>query len=45
MVIEVSPFDFKYCVVLICRLKMSDRACFVDVPFGFLTNSGGLSVS
>ena len=31
LVIEVSPFDFKYCI-FICRLKVSsDRAGFVPV--------------
>ena len=28
-------FDFEYCVMLIYKLKMSDRAGFVEVTFGF----------
>ena len=42
-VIEVSPFGFKYCVIFIYRLKVSDRAGFVQISFGFHTNCGGLS--
>ena len=42
--IEVSPFDFKYCVILIYRQKVSDGTGFMQVNFGFHTNRGGLSV-
>ena len=34
----VSPFDFKYCVILIYRLKLSDRASSMLLIFGFHTH-------
>ena len=37
LVIELSPFDFKYCVILIYRLKVND----MQVTFDFHTNCGG----
>ena len=39
----MPPFDFKYCVISIYILKVSDRAGFVQV-FSFRTSNGGLSV-
>ena len=32
---ERFPFDFEYCVILIYRLKVSDRADDVQVTFVF----------
>ena len=40
---EVSPFDFKYCVLLIYRLKVSDRAAGF-ATLGLHKNYGGLSM-
>ena len=37
------PFDFKYNVILIYRLKASDRAGFIKVTFGFHQKCGGSS--
>ena len=44
MVIKVSSFDFEYCVILIYRLKVSDRAGYVQVPFVFHISCVGVSV-
>ena len=39
------PFDLEYCLILIYRLKLSDRAGFRHVTFGFQTNCcGGVNV-
>ena len=39
------PFHLDYCLILIYRLKVSDRAGFRQVTFGFHTNCcGGVSV-
>ena len=35
LVIKVSPLDFEYCVILIYRLKVSDRAGDRQVAFIF----------
>ena len=39
-----SPFDLKICVILFYRLKVNYRAGFVQVTFGYNTNSGGLGI-
>ena len=35
LVSKVSPLDFEYYVILIYRLKLSDRACGMKVTFVF----------
>ena len=39
-----SPADFEYCVILIYRLKVSDRAGDVQVTFVFHISCVGVSV-
>ena len=39
-----SPLDFEYCVILIYRLKVSDRAGDVQVTFVFHISCVGVSV-
>ena len=43
LVTNGSLFDFKYYVILIYRLKVSDRAGFIQVIFGFHLKCGGSS--
>ena len=43
-VIKVSPYDFEYCVILIYRLKVSDRAGDLQVTFSFHIRCVGVSV-
>ena len=38
LVSKMSPFDFEYCVILIYRLKVCDRAGDVQVTFVFHTS-------
>ena len=42
--IKGSPLDFEYCVILIYRLKVSDRAGDVQVTFVFYISCVGVSV-
>ena len=42
--IKGSPVDFEYCVILIFRLKVSDRAGDVHVTFVFHISCVGVSV-
>ena len=44
LVIKGSPLDFEYCVILIYRLKVSDRAGDVQVIFVFHISCVGVSV-
>ena len=44
LVIQGSPLDFEYCVILIYRLKVSDRAGNVQVLFVFHISCVGVSV-
>ena len=44
LVIKGSPLDFEYCVILIYRLKVSDRASDVQVTFVFHMSCVGVSV-
>ena len=41
---KMSPFDFEYCVILIYRLKVCDRAGDVQVTFVFHISCVGVSV-
>ena len=38
---EMSPFDFEYCVILIYRLKVCDRAGDMQVTFVFHISCAG----
>ena len=40
----MSPFDFEYCVILIYRLKVSDRAGDMQVTFSFHISCVGVNV-
>ena len=40
----MSPFDFEYCVILIYRLKVSDRVGDMQVTFSFHMSCVGVSV-
>ena len=42
--LRVSPVDFEYCVILIYRLKVCDRASDVQVTFVFHISCVGVSV-
>ena len=44
LVSKVSPFDFKYCVIVIYRLKVGDRAGDMQVAFSFHISCVGVSV-
>ena len=44
LVIKGSPLDFEYCVILIYRLKVFDRAGDVQVTFVFYISCVGVSV-
>ena len=44
LVIKGSPLDFEYCVILIYRLKVSDRAGDVQITFVFHISCVGVSV-
>ena len=44
LISKVSPFDFEYYVILIYRVKVSDRGCDVKVTFVFNRSFVGVSV-
>ena len=44
LVIKGSPLHYEYCVILIYRLKVSDRAGDVQVTFVFHISCVGVSV-
>ena len=44
LVSKGSPLDFEYCVILIYRLKVSNRAGDVQVTFVFHISCVGVSV-
>ena len=41
---KLKPLDFEYCVILIYRLEVSDRAGDVQVTFVFQISCVGISV-
>ena len=43
LVIDVSPFDLEYCVIIGLQTE-NERAGFVQVTFSFHTNCGGVSI-